>query len=128
MIRSYSDHAANERTFLAWVRTAVAIMAFGFVVEKFNIFVETARAALGVRAPHLASQRFGEVVGLVLMVMGLAMVAVAAGRFLRTARAIDDDGEAPGPGARLDVSLAVLLLLLGCALVGYLFANVVGGS
>jgi putative membrane protein len=39
MIRGYSDHAANERTFLAWVRTGVAVVAFGFVVEKFNLFV-----------------------------------------------------------------------------------------
>jgi putative membrane protein len=29
MIERYSDHAANERTFLAWVRTALAVMAFG---------------------------------------------------------------------------------------------------
>ena len=39
MIRGYSDHAANERTFLAWVRTGIAVIAFGFVIEKFNLFV-----------------------------------------------------------------------------------------
>ena len=36
MIPGYSDHAANERTFLAWVRTAIAEIASGFVIEKFN--------------------------------------------------------------------------------------------
>ena len=36
MIRNFSDHSANERTFLAWVRTAIAVMAFGFLVEKFD--------------------------------------------------------------------------------------------
>ncbi|MGH7841400.1 MAG: YidH family protein, partial [Candidatus Binataceae bacterium] len=36
MIRGYRDHAANERTFLAWVRTGIAVIAFGFVIEKFN--------------------------------------------------------------------------------------------
>ena len=41
MIRGYSDHAANERTFLAWLRTGIAVIAFGFVVEKFNLFVLT---------------------------------------------------------------------------------------
>jgi putative membrane protein len=41
MIRGYSDHAANERTFLAWVRTGIAVTAFGFVIEKFNLFVLT---------------------------------------------------------------------------------------
>jgi uncharacterized membrane protein YidH (DUF202 family) len=34
MITRYSDHAANERTFLAWVRTAIAMMAFGFVIGR----------------------------------------------------------------------------------------------
>ena len=37
MIGNYSDHAANERTFLAWVRTGIAVIAVGFVIEKFNL-------------------------------------------------------------------------------------------
>ena len=41
MIEGYSDHAANERTFLAWVRTGVAVIAFGFVIEKFDLFLPT---------------------------------------------------------------------------------------
>ena len=45
MINRYSDHAANERTFLAWVRTGIATIAFGFVIEKFNLFVMAALAA-----------------------------------------------------------------------------------
>src|SRR5262252_8006952 len=42
MITRYSDHAANERTFLAWVRTAIAMMAFGFVIERFDLFLRYA--------------------------------------------------------------------------------------
>ena len=49
MIKRYSDHAANERTFLAWVRTAIAVMAFGFVIERFDLFLQVA-------APQLDSQ------------------------------------------------------------------------
>ena len=45
MIRGYSDHAANERTFLAWLRTSIAVIAFGFVVEKLNLFALTAVSA-----------------------------------------------------------------------------------
>jgi putative membrane protein len=41
MIRGYRDHVANERTFLAWVRTGIAVIAFGFVIEKFSLFVLT---------------------------------------------------------------------------------------
>ena len=39
MIRGYTDFAANERTFLAWVRTAIAVIALGFVIERFNLFL-----------------------------------------------------------------------------------------
>jgi len=45
MISGYSDHAANERTFLAWVRTCIAVIVFGFVIEKFNLFVLTMASA-----------------------------------------------------------------------------------
>ena len=41
MIERYSDHAANERTFLAWIRTAIAVMAFGFLVERFDLFCKS---------------------------------------------------------------------------------------
>ena len=52
MIKNFSDHSANERTFLAWVRTAIAVMAFGFIVEKFDLFLEVAAPSLaGRRAP-----------------------------------------------------------------------------
>jgi putative membrane protein len=50
MIERYSDHAANERTFLAWVRTAIAVMAFGFLVEKFDLFLEIAARGRPARA------------------------------------------------------------------------------
>ena len=46
MIRNFGDHAANERTFLVWVRTAIAVMAFGFLVEKFDLFLEIAAPSL----------------------------------------------------------------------------------
>ena len=52
MIRGYSDHAANERTLLAWVRTGIAVIAFGFVIEKFNLFVLTIASSTSTEAAH----------------------------------------------------------------------------
>ena len=60
MIRNFTEHAANERTFLAWVRTGIAVIAFGFVVEKFNLFIlviaNTAAVQIGrtIRTERLA--------------------------------------------------------------------------
>jgi putative membrane protein len=91
MIGGHRDHAANERTFLAWVRTGIAVIAFGFVVEKFNLFVVTMASANSFDASRrLQLERltgpFGRYDGLVLIFIGLALVVVAAGRFVRTGR------------------------------------------
>jgi putative membrane protein len=125
MIRGYSDHAANERTFLAWVRTAIAVMAFGFLVERFDLFLQIAAPSLAGRTLSLPGQRFGNVAGLTLIVVGTAMVALAAIRFVRTAKEIDSEELQPGPGSRIDIALALLLVLLGSALFVYLFHAIV---
>ena len=52
MIRGYTDHAANERTFLAWVRTGIAVIAFGFIIEKFNLFVLTIASSASAEVAH----------------------------------------------------------------------------
>jgi putative membrane protein len=123
MIRNFSDHAANERTFLAWVRTAVAMMGFGFVVERFDLFLRATPVVAPSPFPGAHNLRLGELAGLMLMAAGLAIVGVAIGRFMKTTREIDDEVTHKGPGERLDVALGVLLFLIGAALLGYLAFN-----
>ncbi|MDE3061143.1 MAG: DUF202 domain-containing protein [Pseudomonadota bacterium] len=120
MIKNFRDHAANERTFLAWVRTAIAIMAFGFIVEKFDLFLQVAAPAMTGKVLSRTGQALANTIGLVLIVLGTGMIAISAVRFLRTARQIDIDQECPGTGSRFDLALATLLVLLGCALFLYL--------
>ncbi|HWE44835.1 MAG TPA: DUF202 domain-containing protein [Caulobacteraceae bacterium] len=124
MIKSYSDHAANERTFLAWVRTAIAVMAFGFLIEKFALFLDISQMHITGKGGRLIEPRFSGVAGLALIVAGVLMVAVAGLRFIQTARAIDSEALHPGLGSRVDIALAALLFLLGCALLAYLAPNV----
>src|SRR5471030_2317238 len=116
MIRNFTDHSANERTFLAWVRTAIAVMAFGFLVERFDLFLEVASPSLTGRTLWLPGQKFGNDAGLALIILGTAIVVIAAARFLMTAKVIDSNEMRSGPGSRIDVALAVLLGVLGCAL------------
>jgi putative membrane protein len=120
-IRNYSDHAANERTFLAWVRTAIAVIAFGFLVERFDLFLAYVAPQLG--KSHLAVPRgeFGHVAGLTLIVLGMAMIGVSAWRFARTAREIDEPEVRAGTGSRMDFALAVLLIILALGLLFYLY-------
>ncbi len=120
MINRYSDHAANERTFLAWVRTAIATMAFGFLIERFDLFLRFASPEAERGAGGVGHSDFANATGLAFLLMGIAMVAIAALRFFRTARQIDAETAAPGPGVRFDMALASLLVLLGAALLLYL--------
>jgi putative membrane protein len=120
MIRNFSDHAANERTFLAWVRTAIAIMAFGFLVERFDLFLETIAPSLSGRVLSPLGHRFGNIAGLALIVVGTAMVALAMVRFVKNTRDIDSKDEKLGAGAKLDLVLASLLILLGASMFLYL--------
>jgi inner membrane protein YidH len=117
MIGSYSDHAANERTFLAWVRTGIAVIAFGFVVEKFNLFLLTlAAAGLGteVRRSQLAalSGRIGRYDGLVLILGGAGLVVLATLRFMRITRMLDDAQTHAASSVRTELILSAALVLV----------------
>jgi putative membrane protein len=128
MIRNFSDHAANERTFLAWVRTGIAMMAFGFLVAKFDLFLRIAVQSLARdgQAIPVPGGGFGGVAGIVLILAGTAIVAIAALRFIHTGRAIDSQ-EPKADSAWLDLTLAGLMALLGIALLVYLAHTLVTG-
>ncbi|HEY1932491.1 MAG TPA: DUF202 domain-containing protein [Acetobacteraceae bacterium] len=125
MIRGYSDQAANERTFLAWIRTAISVIAFGFVVEKFNLFLLTI-ASVGPsgaerRVPHgRLPGPVGRYDGLALIVVGIAVIVVATVRFIRTARMLADDETHVFAGVRAELVLSAALALIVAGLSVYL--------
>ncbi len=123
MIEGYSDHAANERTFLAWVRTGVAVIAFGFVIEWFNLFLlSLANTAALDPARRLQLERLAgpstHYEGLSLIVAGIAVLVVAAFRFVRTERLLADPEVHPRAGAGAEVILSAVLALVVAALGG----------
>ena len=77
---SATDSLANERTFLAWVRTGIAIMAFGFVAVKFSLFINQI-ALLSDESLVLPNAEYSYVVGIVLIIIGMLMSILAYLRF-----------------------------------------------
>jgi putative membrane protein len=120
MIKRYSDHAANERTFLAWVRTAIAVMAFGFVIERFDLFLQVAAPQIAQRQPGAHGQEFANAAGLAFIAIGVVMIVISGVRFIRTAKDIESEDAVPSPGERFDLALAGLIGLLGVSLFLYL--------
>jgi putative membrane protein len=95
MIANYTNHAANERTFLAWIRTGLAVAAFGFFLVKLNVLVEAVGSGT---PPHLPAEDAGTFVaataryaGLAMVVIGIAIIARSGTAFERTRRAINRD-------------------------------------
>ena len=120
MIRNFRDHAANERTFLAWIRTAIAIMAFGFVIERFDLLLKTAGLTEGAATPVGQERALANIAGISAIVVGTLMFVLATVRFLRNASSIDNEEQFAVRGSRIDIVLSGLLSVMGIALMVYL--------
>jgi len=81
----FRDHAANERTLLAWIRTGIALMAFGFAIARFGLFLREMAEVGQVRVAHGTGSTW---VGVVLVVLGLVTNAAATVRYSRLRNAI----------------------------------------
>lgn len=103
------------------MRTSIAVTAFGFLIERFDLFLEFASRVADDAEVQFRRSEVGIIAGLVLIIAGVAMVVLATLRFIRIARQIDSDKVVPGTGSRIDIALAALLTLLGTALFFYLY-------
>ena len=124
MIRGYSEHAANERTFLAWVRTGIAVIAFGFLIEKFNLFIQATAISTSAGAEHrlqLArlSGSLGPYDGPALIFMGLALIIFQTARFARNGRLLDDAEPHAATDVRTELIFSAVLVLLVSGFAGY---------
>jgi putative membrane protein len=108
-----TDHLANERTFLAWVRTAITIMAFGFVVARFGLFLKETSGASGPLTSPVS-----QAIGILLVVAGTVVLVVSQLRFRRL-RADLLAGNFTA-GDEMEWILTGLLVVVGIALAVYL--------
>ncbi|MBS1668399.1 MAG: DUF202 domain-containing protein [Bacteroidetes bacterium] len=84
-----NEHLANERTFLAWVRTSIGIMAFGFVVVKFSLFVKQISIVLG---KQIVLQQHGHsnIIGILLVAAGSISLIISFVQYKRTQKQINE--------------------------------------
>ena len=120
MIRNFTEQSANERTFLAWLRTGIAVIAFGFVVEKFNLFIlalaSSAAAGVGgrIRTERLSGP-LGRYDGLALMLVGVILIVIGDLRFTRNKRLINDPEPQITADVRTELIVTTVLVLLVAA-------------
>lgn len=124
-IRNRRVHMANERTFLAWIRTSIGIMAFGFVVEKFAIFLKEVSYFMGKTAETAAVQSgraYSSIFGIFLVGLGALMGLLAFIRYKKVEKQIDE--ETYQTSLILDMLLTSCILVIGIFLVIYLIHSI----
>lgn len=114
--RLATEFLANERTFLAWVRTSIAVITLGFLVAKFGIWLRelATQVAPQSQAAHTPTSLY---VGMAMMIAGGGLTVLAARRYHVVNRAIERGQVSP------DRALVYLVMgvvsLLSVALIGY---------
>jgi putative membrane protein len=102
---------AAERTLMAWIRTALGIMALGFVIDRFGLVL---RQVMPPESIHLYPRAFSFWAGTILVVIGTAMALAAAVRYLRFALSYHREGSTqPRHGILVGVLFTFLLAIMG---------------
>ncbi len=103
------DHLANERTYLAWMRTAISLMGFGVVIVRLRFF----------RPPIATTPGNGWKLGLIFSLVGLSTVLLSTYHYFAVRHDIDEDTYEPPDRWVLIFSLTIALL--GAGIIYYVF-------
>ena len=115
---SLSDYLAAERTLLAWIRTGLALMGFGFVVARFGLFLQQLQALQ--HAPSKQSYGFSLWFGTALIAVGVVVNGFAGWRHYQLVRELDLGETAQSRSAIPAVAIAFFLAVVGIAMAIYL--------
>jgi putative membrane protein len=110
---------AAERTLLAWIRTGLALMGFGFVVARFGLFLQEIAVAGHARPRH--SSGLSLWIGTALVVLGIAVTLLAAAQHWRILQRLNRGEDYIAPRWSLGLVISVALAILGAGMVAYLF-------
>ena len=112
------DYLAAERTLLAWIRTGLALMGFGFVVARFGLFLQ--QLQLIEHNPPAPSYGQSLWFGTSLIVLGVVVNLLSAWHHLRLVRELQSGEPVPTRPSMPAVLIALFLALLGLAMATYL--------
>ena len=116
--RKATEYLANERTFLAWIRTSIAVITLCFVIAKFRVWLREVATRLALQTP-IRSTGMSLPMGVAMMALGGALAVLAAWHYHLVNRAIERGEVRANRGLIVIVTIAVALLavmILACLL------------
>ncbi|MEO6499344.1 MAG: DUF202 domain-containing protein [Mucilaginibacter sp.] len=117
-----TDHLANERTFLAWIRTSIAMMGFGFVIVKFALFVREISVALGDKMTIPPGKGYSATIGVCMVAFGAIMATLAYLRYSNIEKQLNNNTYFPTKW--LSALVTVSIIIGSILLVLYLLPNI----
>lgn len=115
--RMANEHMANERTFLAWIRTGIGIMVFGFVTVKFTLFVNQLPGKL-TQDTAVSQNEYSITIGIALVVTGALMILLSYWRYRKDYQLLMKEQYLHS--TFLVTLLTVILLVMSIGLIAYL--------
>lgn len=112
---------AAERTLLAWQRSSVALMGFGFVIERFSLFLSALRHESEIPSGHLVSL----LVGVLLILLGASVAFVSSISFRRFVGMLPTDAVPPKYWVNFGFLINLVISVAGFCLAGYLLISAV---
>ncbi|KIA85068.1 YidH family protein [Kaistella jeonii] len=103
-----ADHLANERTFLAWIRTSIALMGFGFVIVKFVIFIRQITNALR-NDIVVHGKSNSATIGVAMVALGAIIALLAFLRYLQIEKQLNKDTYYPMHWLSILVTLTIVI-------------------
>lgn len=119
------QHLANQRTFLAWLRTCVALIGLGFIVAKFGLFLfpistggDPSTSTTNLVTSFETSTHYSSIIGISMVIFGIIFAIFALRNYIYTYKSIESNTFTP---KHFDIYLlSIGLVILGLFMVAYL--------
>ncbi len=116
-----ADHLANERTFLAWIRTSIALIGFGFVIVKFALFVHQISLAMG-GSQVPPGKGHSATIGVIMIGFGAVIALLSYMRYRDIEKQLNNSEYSPSP--LLSLLVTVSIIIASMLLVIYLIPSI----
>jgi putative membrane protein len=118
------QYLANQRTFLSWVRTSIALIGLGFAIERFSIFLQQFRLIADPDTPGNAASatahEYSALVGIGMIVVGTGLIIYALKNYLDSNKTIASGRYMPknaivytASAAIMGVGIIMIIFLIG---------------